>query len=100
MVLRRLFQRKPAAPDPSVTSQVRETAQKMSRSSERAPLSEEQAVDLREAWAELSEAAQQSKVLNFHACTRTGQTWTEDPDSIRALAAILRGLPKDGQQTT
>jgi hypothetical protein len=100
MGLRRLFQRKAAAPVPAVTSQAPETAQDMSPSSGRAPLSAEQAEDLREAWAELSEAAQQSKVLNFHACTRTGQSWTEDPASIRALTAILRDLPKDGGQKT
>lgn len=100
MGLRRLFQRKAAGPAPAVTPQAREVVQEESSSKEKAPLSAEQAKDLREAWAELREAAQQSKVLNFHACTRTGQPWTENPASIRALAAILRDLPKDGQQTS
>jgi hypothetical protein len=100
MGLRRLFQRKAAAPVPAVTSQAPETAQGGPSSPGHAPLSAEQAEDLREAWAELSEAAQQSKVLNFHACSRTGHPWTEDRATIRALTAILRDLPKDGQQTT
>jgi hypothetical protein len=100
MGLQPLFQRKAAAPAPAVTPQAPEVAQEGSPSKEKAPLSAEQAQDLREAWAELSEAAQQSKVLNLHACTRTGQSWTEDPATIRVLTAILRDRPKDGQQTT
>jgi hypothetical protein len=83
-----------------VTPQAPEVAVDGSPSKEKVPLSAEQAEDLREAWAELSEVAQQSKVLNFHACARTGHPWTEDPASIRALTAILRDLPKDGQQIT
>jgi hypothetical protein len=100
MGLRRFCQRKAAAPSPALTSQARDVAQDGSPSKEQAPLSAEQAEDLREAWAELSEAAQQSEVLNFHACTRTGQSWAEDPGAVRAIAAILRDLPKDDGQTT
>ena len=57
--------------------------------------------ELREAWAELAEAAKASKVKNFHACTRTARHWTEDPAAVRAIAATLREFPDtDSQQTT
>ena len=59
-----------------------------------------QTEDLQEAWAELTEAAQGSKVMSFHACTRTGTPWAQDPASVRAVAAILREVPADGHQTT
>jgi hypothetical protein len=100
MGLRRLLQRKAPPPAPAITSQAPEVVQAGSPSLEQPPLSAEQAEDLRDAWAELSEAAQQSKVLNFHACTRTGQSWAESPAAVRAIAAVLRDFPKDGQQTT
>jgi hypothetical protein len=101
MGLRRLFQRKAPAPTPGTALQAPAAAQPGPPASEPAPpLSAEQAEDPREAWAELSEAAQQSKVLNFRACTRTGQPWAENPASVRAIAKILRDLPKDGPQTT
>jgi hypothetical protein len=101
MGLRRLLQRKAPPPSPAITSQALEVVRAGSPSPEQPPLSAEQAEDLRDAWAELSEAAQQSKVLNFHACTRTGQSsWAENPAAVRAIAAILRDFPKDGQQTT
>jgi hypothetical protein len=58
-----------------------------------------QTEDLQKAWAELTEAAQGSKVMSFHACTRTGTPWAQDPASVRAVAAILREFPADGQQT-
>ncbi|MDQ0619205.1 hypothetical protein [Arthrobacter globiformis] len=56
--------------------------------------------DLQEAWAELTEAAQGSKVMSFHAYTRTGTPWAQDPAAVRAVAAILREFPADGQHTT
>ena len=64
-------------------------------------MSPELQTELREAWAELTEAAKASKVTNFHACTRTAQHWTEDPAAVRAIAATLREFPDtDSQQTT
>lgn len=63
----------------------------------KAPLA--QTKDLLEAWAELTEAAENSKVMSLHACTRSGIPWAQDPASVRAVAAILRDFP-DGQQTT
>lgn len=66
-----------------------------------APMSPELQAELREAWAELTEAAKASKVTNFHACTRTARHWTEDPAAVRAIAATLREFPDtDSQQTT
>ncbi|MET3934382.1 hypothetical protein [Arthrobacter sp. OAP107] len=58
-----------------------------------------QTEDLQEAWAELTEAAQGSKVMSFHACPRSGIPWAQDPVSVRAVAATLREFP-DRQQTT
>jgi hypothetical protein len=57
------------------------------------PLSPELVEDLEAAWAELTEAARGSKVTNFHACTRSGVPWAEDPVAVRALAATLREFP-------
>ncbi|MGK3957682.1 hypothetical protein ACLKOZ_16000 [Arthrobacter sp. R4] len=57
------------------------------------PFSPERQGDLQEAWAELTEAARNSKVTSFHACTRTGRPWTEDPAAVRAVAATLREFP-------
>lgn len=56
--------------------------------------------ELRVAWAELAEAAKASKVKTFHACTRTGQHWTEDPAAIRAVAGALREFPDTDSQST
>ena len=64
------------------------------------PAAPERLEDLQRAWAELIEAAKGSKVTNFHAYTRTGHPWSEDP-AIRAVAATLREFPSpDSQHTT
>lgn len=99
MGLRRFFQRKAAtaaaaAPEPAYDHQSRTSLPA------KAPLSAEQEEDLRSAWAELTEAAEQSKVISFRACTRAAGSWTENPAAVRAVAAILRDSPKDGPQTT
>jgi len=60
------------------------------------PLSPEHPEDLQAAWAELSAAAKSSKVTNFHACTRSGRPWAEDPAAVRAVAATLREFPSLG----
>jgi hypothetical protein len=57
--------------------------------------------DLHAAWAEPTEAAKGSMVTTFHAYTRAGQPWTDDPAAVREVAAILRAFPsRDGQQAT
>lgn len=58
-----------------------------------APLA--QTKDLEDAWAELTEAAKSSKVMNFHASTRSGVPWGQDPATVRLLAGILREYPVD-----
>lgn len=57
------------------------------------PLLPERQEELQAAWAELTKAAECSKVISFHACTRTGQPWTEDAAAVRAVAATLREFP-------
>jgi hypothetical protein len=64
------------------------------------PLSPELVEDLEAAWAELTEAARGSKVTNFHACTRSGLPWAEDPGAVRAVAATLRDFPSLGGPQT
>lgn len=49
--------------------------------------------DLRGDWAELTEAARGSEVIDFHACTRSGQPWVEDSAAVRAAGATLREFP-------
>ncbi|TQS94366.1 hypothetical protein EU811_00840 [Arthrobacter sp. TS-15] len=94
MGLRSLFQRKAATA--ARTSPVGAAAPVPD-----APTSPELQEELRVAWAELTEAAKASKVTNFHACTRTGRHWAEDPVAVRAVAAALREFPdSDSQQTT
>lgn len=61
------------------------------------PVPPEQVQDLQEAWAELTEAAQHSKVISFQACTRSGRPWTEDAAAVRDIAATLRGYPLEDQ---
>ena len=92
MGLRSLFQRKAAttarlSPVPAATACQDE------------PLSpERQDEELQAAWVELTEAAGRSKVTSFHACTRTGRPWTEDPGAVRAVAATLREFPASDSQ--
>jgi hypothetical protein len=59
----------------------------------REPLTAEQLMDLEEARAELAAAHEVSELTNFHACTRSGRSWTEDPAAVRAVAATLREFP-------
>jgi hypothetical protein len=54
------------------------------------PLAPEQLAELQETWAELARAAEGSGVSDFHACTRTGTSWEDDPVTVRAIAATLR----------
>jgi hypothetical protein len=88
MGLRSFFQRSPAGAD------VRQPVSAVQIASvEREPLSPEQLAELQEAWVELTEAARGSKVTSFHASTRAGRPWTEDPVAVRDVAATLREFP-------
>jgi len=93
MGLRSFFQKSPARADvgrPVTAGQI--------ESVEREPLSPEQLAELQEAWVELTEAARGSKVTSFHACTRAGGPWTEDPVAVRDVAATLREFPAADSQ--
>lgn len=59
------------------------------------PLTPAQLAELQEAWADLAEAAKDSAVKSFHACTRNGKPWQEDPTSVRSMAAMLRSFPAE-----
>jgi hypothetical protein len=61
---------------------------------EREPLTPAQLADLRKAWAELNQAAADAGVSTFRACTRDGSPWEDDPDAVRRMAALIRGLPR------
>lgn len=92
MGLRSLFQRKAATTAPAVASREAAVAQDE-------PLSPELPEDLRCAWDELAEAAKNSRVTNFHGCTRIlGRPWTEDPAAVRAIAATLREFQEGDSQ--
>ena len=91
MGLRSLFHRKAtttahASPVLAVTATTNE------------PLPPERQKDLLAAWVELTEAANSSRVISFHACTRAGRPWTEDPAAVRAVAATLREFPATDSQ--
>jgi hypothetical protein len=66
---------------------------------EQEPLTPEQAADLKAAWAELAEAAKESSATGFHACSRGGKPWQEDPAAIRTMAAILRRVSAEDAAT-
>lgn len=56
----------------------------------------EQLAELRQARAELAQAAEGAGVTAFHACTRKGTSfWEDDPAAVRALAAMLRDYRAD-----
>ena len=62
---------------------------------EQKPLTPEQMADLKDAWAELAEAADASAATGFHACSRGGKSWQEDPAAVRTVAALLRNAGKE-----
>ena len=89
--LKNLFRRWGIYPAPAEHLAVKSRA-------EEDPLSPQREKDLQAAWAELTEAAKTSEVLNLHACTRNGRPWTTDPEAVRAIAAALREFPTAGGQ--
>ena len=66
---------------------------------EQEPLTPEQVADLKSAWAELAEAAKESAATGFHACSRGGKPWQEDPAAVRSMAALLRGVDAEDTAT-
>jgi hypothetical protein len=60
------------------------------------PLTPEQLAEIQEAWVEHAPAAERpGSTSHFHACTRNGNSWQEDPASVRAVAALLRDHQSD-----
>jgi hypothetical protein len=66
---------------------------------EQEPLTPEQMADLKAAWAELAEAAKESAATGFHACSRGGKPWQEDPAAVRSMAALLRRVDAEDAAT-
>jgi hypothetical protein len=93
MGIRSLFRKRPA------TAAAGDSTPAEEGSETREPLTAEQLVELEEAWAELAAAAEVLEVTNFHACARTGRSWTENLAAVRAAAATLRDFPATGDQT-
>lgn len=56
------------------------------------PMTPEQRADLEAAKVELREAMEEAQVTSFRACSRNGRHWSEDPDAMRAMAAIFRSI--------
>jgi len=51
--------------------------------------------DLEEAWVELRQSVDESHLKSFRACSRNGRSWTEDPETVRQIAATIRRIMKD-----
>ena len=66
---------------------------------EQEQLTPEQLADLQAARAELAEAAKESAATSFHACSRGGKPWQEDPAAVRSLAALLRRIDAEDAAT-
>jgi hypothetical protein len=66
---------------------------------EQEPLTPERVADLKAAWAELADAAKESAATGFHACSRGGKPWQEDPAAIRSMAALLRRVRAEDAAT-
>ncbi|BCW12849.1 hypothetical protein NtRootA2_41310 (plasmid) [Arthrobacter sp. NtRootA2] len=61
----------------------------------REPLTPEQQADLQAARMELRQAMEESQVTSFRACGRGSRHWDEDPEAMRAMAALFRSIKKD-----
>jgi hypothetical protein len=60
------------------------------------PLAPAQLAEIQEAWVELAPAAERpGGASHFRACTRNGNSWQDDPASVRAVAALLRDHQSD-----
>ncbi|MDQ0676612.1 hypothetical protein QFZ36_004238 [Pseudarthrobacter siccitolerans] len=86
MGLRSFFKRRPAAAgETAVSTAIIDPAAPE-------PLTQEHLAELQEAWAEFAQAAEGTGLTSFHACSRNGKRWEEDPATVRALAATLRDI--------
>ncbi|BCW86481.1 hypothetical protein NicSoilE8_41540 (plasmid) [Arthrobacter sp. NicSoilE8] len=62
---------------------------------ERTPLSPEELAELDAARKEFLHTAEQAGVKSVHGCSRDGRRWEDDPQTVRAMAAIIRNLHLD-----
>lgn len=53
-------------------------------------LTPEQIADLNAAWAEFLRVAEEVGLKSFHACSRDGSRWQDDPESVRAMTALIK----------
>ncbi len=56
----------------------------------RKPLTPEQLADLNSAWGEFRHVAAEAGVKSFHACSRDGGRWQDDPATVRAMTALIK----------
>lgn len=96
MGLRRFFQRNTST---GVAGQGMPAAVAAADDGSQDALTPEDLAELREAWADLAEAAEGSGSVNFSACSRDGKSWQENPATVRAIAALLREHPAREEQT-
>jgi hypothetical protein len=90
MGLRRLF---PGSTETALPGPASEGTSGPEASESMAP---EQLAEFQQAWVELALAAERpGGVGHFHACTRNGKSWQDDPASVRAVAALLRDHQSD-----
>lgn len=61
---------------------------------EHEPLPPAQLADLEAPWAELQQATKETGMTPFHACTRDGSRWQDDPQSVWAIAETIRRTQK------
>jgi len=62
---------------------------------EPALLSPAERADLEAAWDELNQALGESNVTSLRACSRNGHHWSDNPESVRAIAATIRDVTKE-----
>ncbi|MCX8455136.1 hypothetical protein [Paenarthrobacter ureafaciens] len=65
-----------------------------------APLSPDELAELDVARTEFLQAAEQAGVKSVHGCSRDGRRWQDDPQTVRAMAALLRDVHREEQGTS
>ncbi|MEC3853185.1 hypothetical protein [Paenarthrobacter ureafaciens] len=66
---------------------------------ERAPLSPEELAELDAARKDFLQAAEQASVKSVHGCSRDGTRWQDDPQTVRAMAALIRDVHHHDKDT-
>lgn len=87
VLIRSLFSRRPASglnPSPAAAPNPTEEPEQ---------LTPEQLMDLKDAWTELSSAAEAAGVRRMRACTHDGSAWEQNAKAVRSMAAMISELP-------